>query len=42
MCIRDSANTFRIGCIGYLNSNDMLEALKAIKKTIQELNIQLY
>ena len=35
------ANTFRIGCIGYLNSNDMLEALKAIKKTIQELNIQL-
>ena len=35
------ANTFRIGCIGYLNSNDMLEALNAIKKTIQELNIQL-
>ena len=35
------ANTFRIGCIGYLNSNDMLEALKAIKKTIQEFNIQL-
>ena len=35
------ANTFRIGCIGYLNSNDIREALKAIKKTIQELNIQL-
>ena len=35
------ANTFRIGCIGYLNSNDMLEALKAVKKTIQEFNIQL-
>jgi len=35
------ANTFRIGCIGYLNSDDMLEALKAIKKTIKELNIQL-
>ena len=35
------ANTFRIGCIGYLNSNDMLEALKTVKKTIQEFNIQL-
>ena len=35
------ANTFRIGCIGYLSPNDMLEALKAIKKTIQELSIQL-
>ena len=35
------ANTFRIGCIGYLSSNDMFEALKAIKETIQELNIQL-
>ena len=35
------ANTFRIGCIGYLTSNDMLEALTAIKETMQELNIQL-
>ena len=35
------ANTFRIGCIGYLTSNDMREAIKAIKETIQELNIQL-
>ncbi len=35
------ANTFRIGCIGYLTSNDMREAIKAIKETIQKLNIQL-
>ena len=35
------ANTFRIGCIGYLTSNDMRDAIKNIKETIQELNIQL-
>jgi len=35
------ANTFRIGCIGYLTSNDMSEAIKTVKETIQELNIQL-
>ena len=35
------ADTFRIGCIGHLNSNDMYETLKAIKETIIELNIKL-
>ena len=35
------ANTFRIGCIGDLNSNDMYATLEAIKETIKELNINL-
>ena len=35
------AETFRVGCIGNLNSNDMYDALKAIKETINELNIIL-
>ena len=35
------ANTFRIGCIGDLNSNDMYATLEAIKETIKELNIKL-
>ncbi len=35
------ANTFRIGCIGHLTSSHMRDALKAIKETIKELNIQL-
>ena len=34
-------NTFRIGCIGHLTSNEMHEALKAINETIKKLNIQL-
>ena len=35
------ADTFRIGCIGHLNSNDMYETLKAIKEITKELNIKL-
>ena len=35
------AETFRVGCIGNLNSKDMYDALKAIKETIKELNIKL-
>ncbi len=35
------ANTFRIGCIGHLTSNDMYKALEAINETIEKLNIQL-
>ena len=35
------ANTFRIGCIGHLNSNDMHDVLKAIKETVHELNVKL-
>ncbi len=35
------ANTFRIGCIGNLTSNDMYDTIKAVEKTIKELKIQL-
>ena len=35
------ANTFRIGCIGNLTSNDMQNVLKAIRETIKELKIQI-
>ena len=35
------AATFRIGCIGNLNSKDMYDALKAIEDTVKELNIKL-
>jgi 2-aminoethylphosphonate-pyruvate transaminase len=35
------ANTFRIGCIGHLTSNDMHNALKAIQETAKELQVQL-
>ena len=35
------ASTFRIGCIGNLNSNDMHNAINAIKETIKELKINL-
>ena len=35
------AETFRVGCIGNLNSKDMYDALKAINDTIKELNIKL-
>tara|TARA_B100001750_G_C15469042_1_gene578737 strand:- start:17 stop:1132 length:1116 start_codon:yes stop_codon:yes gene_type:complete len=35
------ANTFRIGCIGHLTSNDMHNALRAIQETSKELQIQL-
>ena len=35
------ADTFRIGCIGNLTSNDMYNVLQAIKETTKELNIQI-
>ena len=35
------ADTFRIGCIGHLNSNDMHNAIKAVRETIKELKIEL-
>ena len=36
------AETFRIGCIGDLNENDMKETLSAIKEVIQELDLKIY
>ena len=35
------AETFRIGCIGDLNDNDMKETLSAIKEVIQELDLKI-
>ena len=35
------ANTFRIGCIGHLTSNDMYDTIKAVEETIKELKIKL-
>ena len=35
------ADTFRIGCIGNLNENDMKDTIKAIKEVIKELNINI-
>mgnify|MGYP005622054033 FL=1 len=35
------AETFRIGCIGDLNENDMKETLSAIKEVIQELDLKI-
>ena len=35
------ADTFRIGCIGNLNENDMKDAIKAIDKTLKDLDIKL-
>ena len=35
------ADTFRIGCIGNLTSNDMRNVLQANKETTKELNIQI-
>ena len=36
------AETFRIGCIGDLNENDMKETLSAVKEVIQELDLKIY
>ena len=33
------ADTFRIGCIGNLDENDMLDTLVAVKEVVQHLNI---
>ena len=35
------ADTFRIGCIGYLTSKDMHEVLDVVKETLKELDIKL-
>ena len=35
------ANTFRIGCIGHLTSNDMYGTIKAVEETIKELKMVL-
>ena len=34
------ADTFRIGCIGNLDENDMQDTLEAIKEVVQDLNIR--
>ena len=33
------ADTFRIGCIGNLNQQDMTDTIKAVKEVVSELNI---
>ena len=35
------AETFRIGCIGNLNENDMHDTLGAVKEVIQELALEI-
>ena len=35
------AETFRIGCIGNLNENDMHDTIKAVKEVIQELGLKI-
>ena len=35
------ADTFRIGCIGNLDENDMHDTLIAIKEVVQDLNINI-
>ena len=35
------ANTFRIGCIGNLNADDMQDTLVAVKEVVRELNINI-
>ena len=35
------ADTFRIGCIGDLNANDMYDTLNAIKEVMKDLNINI-
>ena len=35
------ADTFRIGCIGNLDENDMHDTLFAIKEVVQDLNINI-
>ena len=35
------ADTFRIGCIGNLDENDMYDTLIAIKEVVQNLNINI-
>ncbi len=35
------ANTFRIGCIGHLNEQDMYDTIDAIKEVLNELQIKI-
>ena len=35
------ADTFRIGCIGNLDENDMKDTLVAVKEVVQDLNINI-
>ena len=35
------ADTFRIGCIGNLDENDMHDTIKAIKEVVNELQIKI-
>ena len=35
------ADTFRIGCIGNLDENDMYDTIKAIKEVVNELQIKI-
>ena len=35
------ADTFRIGCIGNLDENDMHDTLIAIKEVVEDLNINI-
>jgi 2-aminoethylphosphonate-pyruvate transaminase len=35
------ADTFRIGCIGNLNNQDMRETIEAVKEVVNELNIKV-
>ena len=35
------ADTFRIGCIGNLDENDMRDTLIAVKEVVQNLNIKI-
>ena len=35
------ADTFRIGCIGNLDDNDMHDTIKAIKEVVNELQIKI-
>jgi len=35
------ADTFRIGCIGNLNEQDMKDTITAVKEVVSELNINV-
>ena len=35
------AETFRIGCIGNLNEQDMIDTIKAVKEVVTELGLTL-
>ena len=35
------AETFRIGCIGNLDEQDMIDTIKAVKEVVTELGLRL-